>query len=192
MSLDVELDLAEEDEKEPQWQSVRLLFVRGLKEPGEADVSKKDWALFLTTDIGLSMSKILETYALRWGIEVYFKEAKQHLGFLKEQTATFASHTASIHLCAIRYLMLVHNKLEDQDARIGEIRSQIQDQLDSLSFAARLWQLFRAIISGTLNELQKTPGCSAGTVMRAIDKRVHAFFIRSLQLDAFTMRLEYE
>jgi hypothetical protein len=192
VSLDVELDLAEEDEKEPRWQSVRLLFVRGLKEPGEADVSKKDWALFLTTDIGLSMSKILETYALRWGIEVYFKEAKQHLGFLKEQTATFASHTASIHLCAIRYLMLVHNKLEDQDARIGEIRSQIQDQLDSLSFAARLWQLFRAIISGTLNELQETLGCSASTVMRAIDKRVHEFFIRSLQLDAFTMRLEYE
>ena len=192
VSLDVELDLAEEDENEPQWQSVRLLFVRGLKEPGEADVSKKDWALFLTTDIGLSMSKMLETYALRWGIEVYFKEAKQHPGFLKEQTATFASHTASIHLCAIRYLMLVHNKLENQDARIGEIRSQIQDQLDSLSFAARLWQLFRAIISGTLNELQETPGCSAGTVMRAIDKRVHEFFIRSLQLDAFTMRLEYE
>jgi hypothetical protein len=67
---------------------------------------------------------------LLWGIEVYFKEAKQHLGFLKEQTATFASHTASIHLCAIRYLMLVHHKLEDQDSRIGDIRSQVQNQLD--------------------------------------------------------------
>ncbi|NNJ98733.1 MAG: hypothetical protein HKP12_16425, partial [Gammaproteobacteria bacterium] len=43
--------------------------------------------------------------------------------------------TASIHLCAIRYLMLVNHKLQDQDARIGDIRSQIQDQLDSLSFA---------------------------------------------------------
>ena len=46
VSLDVELDLAEEDEKEPQVQSVRLLFVWGFKQPGEADVSKKDWALF--------------------------------------------------------------------------------------------------------------------------------------------------
>jgi len=192
VSLDVELDLAEKDDKQPRWQPVRLLFVRGLKEPGEAEMNKKDWALFLTTDIQLSMSKMLETYALRWGIEVYFKEAKQHLGFLKEQTATFASHTASIHLCAIRYLMLVHHKLEDKDARIGEIRSQIQDQLDSLSFAGRLWQLFRAIISGTLNELQATLGCSVDTVMLAIDKRIHEFFVRSLQLDVFTMRLEYE
>ncbi|RLJ17875.1 hypothetical protein DJ030_12780 [bacterium endosymbiont of Escarpia laminata] len=140
----------------------------------------------------LSMSKMLETYALRWGIEVYFKEAKQHLGFLQEQTVTFASHTASIHLCAIRYLMLVHHKLEYQDARIGDIRSQIQEQLDSLSFAGRLWQLFRAIISGTLKELETTLGCSVDTVMLAIDKRIHEFFIRSLQLDVFTMRLEYE
>jgi IS4 transposase len=109
VTVDVELDLPEKGEKNPRWQSVRLLFVRGIKEPGEAGISKKDWALFLTTDIKLSMSKMLEVYALRWGIEVYFKEAKQHLGFLQEQTATFASHTASIHLCAIRYLMLVHN-----------------------------------------------------------------------------------
>lgn len=192
VSLDVELNLAEKDEKKPRWKRVRLLFVRGLKEPGGAEVGKKDWALFLTTDIQLSMSKMLEIYALRWGIEVYFKEAKQHLGFLKEQTATFASHTASIHLCAIRYLMLVHNKLEGQDYRIGNIRSQLQDQLDSLSFAGQLWQIFRAIISGTLNELRRTLGCSVDTIMLAIDKRVHEFFIRSLQLDTFTMQLEYE
>ncbi len=124
--------------------------------------------------------------------QVYFKEAKQHLGFLKEQTVSFASHTASIHLCAIRYLMLVHNKLEGPESHIGSIRSQIQEQLDSLSFAARLWQIFRAIISGTLNELHATLGCSVDTVMLAIDKRVQAFFICSLQLDTFTMRLEYE
>jgi hypothetical protein len=33
-------------------------------------VGKKDWALFLTTDVELSMSKMLETYALRWGIDI--------------------------------------------------------------------------------------------------------------------------
>ncbi|MCU7881331.1 MAG: hypothetical protein KZQ66_18545 [Candidatus Thiodiazotropha sp. (ex Lucinoma aequizonata)] len=65
VTLDVELDLPEKDEKKPRWQLVRLLFVRGLKEPSEAEVGKKDWALFLTTDIRLSMSKMLETYALR-------------------------------------------------------------------------------------------------------------------------------
>ncbi len=192
VSLDVELDLAEDDEKTPRWQAVRLLFVRGLKEPADPDAGKKDWALFLTTDVNLSMSKILEIYALRWGIEVYFKEAKQHLGFLKEQTATFASHTASIHLCAIRYLMLMHNKLAGLESRIGDIRSTIKEQLDTLSFAGRLWQIFRSIISGALHDVRKRLGCSEETIMEMIDERVNTFFVRSLQLDAVTLRLEYE
>lgn len=192
VSLDVELDLAKKGEKEPRWEPMRLLFVRGLSEPDEEEASKKGWALFLTTDIQLSMNKILETYALRWGIEVYFKEAKQHLGLLTEQTITFASHTASIHLCAIRYLILVDNKLSGQNTHIGGVRSQIQDQLDSLSFAGRLWQIFRAIISGTLSELNSILSCSVDTVMQAIDKKIQDFFISSLQLDAFTLRLEYE
>ena len=124
--------------------------------------------------------------------QVYFKEAKQHLGFLKEQTATFASHTASIHLCAIRYLMLMHNKLTGHESRIGDIRSNIQEQLDMLSFAGRLWQIFRSIISGALHDLRKRLGCSKETIMEMIDERVNTFFVHSLQLDALTLRLEYE
>ena len=192
VALDVEIDLAEDDKQTPRWQAVRLLFVRGLKEPDDVKAGKKDWALFLTTDVRLSMSKMLEIYALRWGIEVYFKEAKQHLGFLKEQTATFASHTASIHLCAIRYLILMHNKLVGHASRVGDIRSTIQEQLDTLSFAARLWQIFRSIISGALHDLRKKLGCSKQTIMEMIDERVDTFFVRSLQLDAVTLQLEYE
>ena len=173
------------------WKPVQLLFVRGVNEPGEPEVGKKNWALFLCTDAKLGMSKVLEVYALRWGVEVYFKEAKQHLGFLAEQTKTFASHIASIHLCAIRYLMLVHAKLECGGARIGEIRAGIEDRLNALSFAGRLWQLFRAVVSGTLDELGETLGCSVEALMMAIDDRVNRFFEQSLQLDVFTMRLEF-
>jgi hypothetical protein len=192
VSLNVELDLAEDGQKNSRWQPVQLLFVRGLKELEEPEAGKKDWALFLTTDVNLSMSKMLEIYALRWGIEVYFKEAKQHLGFLAEQTVTFASHTASIHLCAIRYLMLVNAKLEGEESRVGDIRTNIQEQLNTLSFAGRLWEIFRAIISGTLHALQKKLGCRVDVIMQTIDKRVNEFFIQSLQLDTFTLQLEYE
>ena len=135
VELEVELDLSDDKQKSPQWTTVKLLFVRGVSEPDEPEVGKKDWALFLTTDTRLGMSKMLEVYALRWGIEVYFKEAKQHLGFLTEQTTSFASHTASVHLCAIRYLMLVHAKLTGQEARAGDARASIQEQMDTLSFA---------------------------------------------------------
>ena len=191
VSVEGELEVSAGRQEPPEWKSIQLLFVRGVNEPGEPEVGKKDWALFLCTDAKLAMSKMLEVYALRWGIEVYFKEAKQHLGFLGEQTRTFASHTASIHLCAIRYLMLVHAKRECDSARIGEVRAQIQDRWNALRFAGRLWQLFRAIISGTLDELGETLGCAAETLMTAIDDRVNRFFERSLQLDVMTMRLEF-
>lgn len=192
VSLEVELDIAEEKEKQPVWQRVKLLFVRGINTPGEPEVGKKDWALFLTTDVRLGTSKMLEVYALRWGIEVYFKEAKQHLGFLAEQTASFASHTASIHLCAIRYLMLAHAKLTGQEARVGDVRANIQDQLDTLSFAGRLWQVFRAIVSGSLQDMQETLSCTVESILHVIDQRVQDFFVRSLQLDAFTLQLEHD
>ena len=192
VSLEVELDVSDSRQKNPEWVAVKLLFVRGLSEPGKPEVGKKDWALFLTTDTQLATSKILEIYALRWGIEVYFKEAKQHLGFLAEQTASFASHTASIHLCAIRYLMLMHAKLEGQEARVGDARATIQDQLDMLSFAGRLWQIFRAIISDSLHDLEAMLGYDAEAVMQDIDQRVQAFFVHSLQLDVVTLQLEYD
>ena len=35
-----------------------------------------EWALFLSTDVSLSPLRILDLYALRWAIEVYFKETK--------------------------------------------------------------------------------------------------------------------
>ena len=135
---------------------------------------------------------MLQVYALRWSIEVYFKEAKQHLGFLKEQTRSFVSHIASIHLCAIRYLMLMNGKLNGPDSSLGELRDNIQDQLNSICFATHLWQIFRAIVGGTLTSLSKQLGCSVSMIMKAIDTRVEEFFVNSLQLDVLTMELEHE
>ena len=89
--------------------------------------------------------------------------------------------------------MLMHNKLADHEkSRIGEIRSTIQEQLNTLSFAGRLWTIFRSILSGALNDLRRRLGCSKETIMETIDEYVNAFFVRSLQLDALTLSLEYE
>ena len=190
----VEVDLATDKGKDAakQYREVKLLFVRGINVENDVDGSRKDWALFLSTDPLIGTSTMLEAYALRWSIEVYFKEAKQHLGFLKEQTITFISHTASIHLCAIRYLMLMNGKLNGPDAGVGLIRENIQDQLNSMCFAASLWHIFRAIVCGTLKSLSKQLGCSVDTIMKAVDIRIEQFFVKSLQLDVLTMELEHE
>jgi len=58
--------------------------------------------------------------------------------------------------------------------------------------AVTFYKIFHAIISDALSDLQEILGCSVGAVMQMIDERVNEFFVRSHQLDTFTMRLEHE
>ncbi len=140
-----------------QWITVRLQFVRGADENSKPQAGKHDWALFLCTDPELSSQKMLEIYALRWGIEVYFKESKQNLGLLKEQTISFTSHIASISLTAIRYLMLLYVALE-QDRKLSEVRTDMSAGLMGLSFGQRLWGLFRYLINNTIEQFRTELG----------------------------------
>jgi len=103
---------------------------------GEGDVA------IIAELFGLKFQKIhkllFKTIGEQELIEVYFKEAKQHLCFFKEQTWTFASHLASIHLTAIRYLMLVHAKRRCDDLRICDMRSKMKGQLTRLDCTQRV------------------------------------------------------
>ena len=188
-ALDVELNLAENKEPEA-WIKVRLLFVRGNAEKTQTAVGKHEWAVFLTTDTALSPTDILNLYSLRWAIEVYFKEAKQHLGFLKEQSNHYAAYVASIHLAAIRFCLLVIAKQTQAAGNIAQVRQTLCNNSTDISFAGKLWQVFRAVISGALDELKAVLGDAVTLVMDAIDAHIACWFSQVLQLDPKTLRLE--
>jgi SRSO17 transposase len=189
-AVDVELNLASSDKEPEQWIKVRLLFVRGSVEQEKKTVGKHQWALFLTTDVNMSPERILALYTMRWAIEVYFKEAKQHLGFLQEQGNHYAAYVASIHLAAIRFCMLMSAMLTDETRRLCSTRADLSDNLRSINFATRLWATFRAIISGALEELRTVLGNETDSVIAAIDIHVQRFFMQALQLDPTILRLE--
>jgi len=189
-ALDVELNLAESAKEPERWIKVRLLFVRGVVEGDKKQPGKHDWAVFLTTDASLEPQRILEIYALRWAIEVYFKEAKQNLGFLKEQSNHYAAYVASIHLAAIRFCLLAIAKATHQASGIANIRKRISGNAVQIGFAAQLWQVFRALISGALDELKAILGDAATLVMETIESHIQGFFVQALQLDTRTLRLE--
>jgi len=115
---------------------------------------------------------------------VYFKEAKQHLGFLKEQSTHYASYIASMHLSAIRFCLLLIAKHEQNASGIPQMRQRIATNLTNLDFAARLWQFFRALISGALDELKVLLGEVADRVMKTIESHVQSFFVQALQLSS--------
>ena len=70
-SIVVEINLAQTAKEQDKWVKAKLVFCRGVN-PDKEKAGKNDWALFLSTDTALTDEKILEIYALRWGIEVYF------------------------------------------------------------------------------------------------------------------------
>ena len=188
--VDAELNLAENDKRPAQWIKVRLLFVRGNAQAAKTQAGKHDWAVFLCTDTAITATDILERYAMRWAIEVYFKEAKQHLGFLKEQSNHYAAYIASIHLAAIRFCLLVIAKQTQGASGIAAMRQGLCDNSTDISFAAKLWQVFRAVITGALDELKGVLGEAVDSVVATIDAHIQCLFVQVLQLDAKTLRLE--
>jgi hypothetical protein len=178
-SLTVRINLATEESQPDDWVEVRLVFSAPVR-ASSADT----WVVFLCTDVTLSDQKILEVYALRWSIEVYFKEIKQHLGFLKEQSGRYEVAYASVHLSAMRYLLLFEAMLRSGQLSYGQIRDRESGRLLTLSYAALLWQLFRALIEGTLEGLVRDLGRKiVDKVLAAIDQTVEGFLQDALQMN---------
>ena len=120
---------------------------------------------------------------VRWSVEVYFKEIKQNLGFLKEQSGRYQLAYASVNLAAVRYLLLFEAMLRAGQLSYGEIRDRESGRLQTLTYAALLWQLFRALIEGALEGLVRELGRKViKKVLAAINQTVEGFLTEALQI----------
>lgn len=61
------------------------------------------WRMIVTTDLSLSFIRMMEIYSIRWSIEVFFKEAKQHLQLGKSQSRDFDAQITDIIVSMIQY-----------------------------------------------------------------------------------------
>ena len=157
---------------------VRLVFSAPVRTE-----STDTWVVFLCTDVKLSDAKTLEIYALRWSIEGYFKEIEQNLGFLKEQSGRYQLAYASVNLAGVRYLLLFEAMLRAGHLSYGEIRDRESGRLQTLTYAASLWQLFRALIEGALEGLVRELGRKViKKVLAAINQTVEGFLTEDLQI----------
>lgn len=180
--LRVWIDLETRANHQPKWQEVVLVLSAPAKDSGNRPDER--WVVFLCTDLTANAEQILSTYALRWSIEVYFKEAKQNFGLLAEQSGRYEYAYASVHLAAMRYLLLFEAMLRAGSLSYGEMRDRQTGILQVLSFATLLWQLFRAIIEGALDGMAEKLGKEViGSVMAAIDQEIDMFLNQALQFE---------
>ena len=120
--------------------------------------------LLLTTDRSLSFTQAFDIYAIRWTIEVYFKEAKQLLKLGKCQSTSFDAQIAAASICMMQYTALAHQK------RIGSYRTLgglFRDCKQEASEALLNEKIIKAIIS-MLTLLGETLGLDWEKVLRKI------------------------
>lgn len=60
---------------------------------------QKQWVAFFSTDLTLSMGKIIEYYGARWKIEAGFKELKRDIGSAETQTRNPYAVINHLHFC---------------------------------------------------------------------------------------------
>jgi hypothetical protein len=105
----------------PSCGTVRLVFVRW---------SKKQWHCFLCTETEMAPEEILNYYARRWAIEVYFRDAKQFLALGEGQSECFDALIAWTSMVMIRYILLVYilSRRQGTGASLAPIFQQVAQQ----------------------------------------------------------------
>jgi hypothetical protein len=73
----------------------------------ECSTGRLGCRVFFSSDASLDVVTILETYAGRWGIELFFREAKQLLGFADSQARKEAAVLRVAPLVGLLYSVLV-------------------------------------------------------------------------------------
>ena len=63
--------------------------------------------------------------------------------------------------------------------------------MNLLVVAGQLWSMFRAVINQALEGIASELGDGKDRVLEVIDEKIAEFFIQSLQLDSFTLEMEF-
>lgn len=110
----------------------KLIYVRNRN-------NRKDYLVLLSTDVNLSPEEVINTYAKRWNIEVYFKMCKQHLQLSKYQGTSYDGIFAHTTLVCLAYLVLAVTHRESIDNRtIGNIFYMMVDELQAMPYERAL------------------------------------------------------
>ena len=97
----------------------------------------KDLLVFISTDLQLSATEILETYKKRWNIEQGYKDLRNLFGLGKEENRLYEALIAKITLSMFAYNMVSYIKHEPQT--LGELFRDLECELESLAISMQLF-----------------------------------------------------
>jgi hypothetical protein len=128
--------------KVPVWydnRRVNLFFIR-IGSGGK-------WKCMITNDLSLNFNKLMETYHIRWSIEVFYKDAKQYLQLGRCQCNNFDSQVGAATLAMMQYIMLLLYKQMHYGQSLGSIFDLLGTQAQQENISRYLMELFWEIVT---------------------------------------------
>ena len=111
------------------------------------------WKCLVTTDMKLSFIKTMELYQIRWTIEVFFKDAKQHLNLKGCQSNDFDAHLAHYSLVCMQFTALSLIKRIENYETLGKLLLNLKDSLIQQTILRKIWKLIITIYNEILFNL---------------------------------------
>ena len=117
---------------------------------------QKQWRVFLSTDTTLSCVAMMEIYATRWTIEVFFKEMKQQLRLGQCKSRDFDAQIAHVTTCCILYIFLAYFRRVHAYAPLGALFESMSAELVEKNLAERLWALFEDLLEAVVRSIAES------------------------------------
>ena len=109
--------------------------------------SGSKWKAFITNDLKIEFTRLMEIYHIRWSIEVFFKDSKQHLQLGKCQCNNFDSQIGMTTLTMMQYMMLLLYKRMHYGNSLGSIFDLLSKQADEENITRYLMDVFWEIVT---------------------------------------------
>jgi len=144
--------------------------------------SNKKWVCLLTTDLEMSYIKAIETYAIRWNIEIMFKECKQLLGLGKCQANDFDAQIANAACVFITHSILVYFKYREDYQTLGELYRTIESQYTGLLTVEKILLMLEEILTVISS---KMGGLDTVSLYDVLNSPEYAAFRRGIRFSLF-------
>jgi len=129
----------------------------------------KEWKAIISTDDSMSALAIMKVYALRWSIEVFFKEAKNLLKMGKCQSVDFDAQIANISISFLLYIIMAYYK-RILDLNTTETLFEMIKKISTKKPSQKIWHFFIENIEKIVKELYQ----EGKTIVKKI-KNTNAF-----------------
>ena len=110
------------------------------------NTGKGPWQFVNSTNLDLSPLEAYQLYAIRWNIEVYFKESKEFFGLNDCHSRDFDALVAHTSVAMIAYNMFSTAKRLNHYETLGDLFREVASQMTELSLSDRIWAVIEELL----------------------------------------------